>query len=204
MAADLHSREDNVTTRFYTRANAGRQHIKTVLNSKAHNMPDGSGKTFLQASTGKFPVYQNLAKWGTAESPDCPFCPWMEETVLHWQCQCLQFDDPQTAAHNSIWNVTTAQILRAAQHHWTFLLESPIGRTNLLCSQAYENWLPDGLCYDPDSNAITLLEFTHRSYASHNSLLAAVERKEIKYDVLLDNLRLRNPSISFSLSTFAI
>eukprot|EP00961_Rhodomonas_salina_P180759 2439623-Rhodomonas_salina.1 len=61
MAADRHRREDNVTTRFYTRANSGRQHIRTALNSKAHNMTDCSCKAFLQASTGKFPVYQNLA-----------------------------------------------------------------------------------------------------------------------------------------------
>eukprot|EP00961_Rhodomonas_salina_P017426 234505-Rhodomonas_salina.1 len=60
------------------------------------------------------------------------------------------------------------------------------------------------MVHDPDTNTTTLLEFTRCLDSRHDALLEAVERKEIKYQELLDDLRLHNPTLRFELCTFAI
>eukprot|EP00961_Rhodomonas_salina_P017427 234505-Rhodomonas_salina.2 len=78
----------------------------------------------------------NLAKWGIADSPDCPFCPGTVELILHWQCTCPQFSDSRIAAHNSIWKVMAALIRRAAPRHWTFRHETPMHSSDFAHSLA--------------------------------------------------------------------
>eukprot|EP00961_Rhodomonas_salina_P144047 1939008-Rhodomonas_salina.1 len=86
-------------------------------------------------------------------------------------------------------------IRRAAPRRWAFKHETQMSRSTLLHSPAYTNWRPNGLAYDPDTDTIMLLEFTRCSDSRHDALLEAVERKEIKYQELLDDLRLHNTTL---------
>ena len=49
-----------------------------------------------------------------------------------------------------------------------------------------------------------LLEFTRCSDSRNSSLPEAIERKEIKYDELLADIRLNNPHLKVELLTFAV
>eukprot|EP00961_Rhodomonas_salina_P231317 3124344-Rhodomonas_salina.1 len=66
--------------------------------------------------------------------------------------------------------------------------------TNYITSDDYSRWKPDGITYNSMTDTATLLEFTWCNDSRNSTLMEAVELKEIKYQVLLDNLRLNNPN----------
>ena len=71
-------------------------------------------------------------------------------------------------------------------------------------SSKYSNWRPDGMAFDGRSKTLYLLELTRCSDSRQSSLLQAVERKEIKYDELRDDIALYNPHLRVLQLTFAI
>eukprot|EP00961_Rhodomonas_salina_P056350 757043-Rhodomonas_salina.1 len=62
-----------------TRKAAGRQYVKTVLNSTAYGMDDYAGRHFLRGYSCTFPTQNKLSKMGKVDSQDCLFCPGIHE-----------------------------------------------------------------------------------------------------------------------------
>eukprot|EP00961_Rhodomonas_salina_P018213 244844-Rhodomonas_salina.2 len=60
------------------------------------------------------------------------------------------------------------------------------GEDENITSDIYSRWKPDGITYDSMTDTSTLLEFARCNNSRHSTLLEAVERKQVKYQVLLD------------------
>eukprot|EP00961_Rhodomonas_salina_P029261 394305-Rhodomonas_salina.1 len=69
-----------------------------------------------------------------------------------------------------------------------------MAETNYITSDDYSRWKSDGITYNSMTDTTTLLEFTLCNDSRHSTLMEVVEQKEIKYQVLLDDLRLNNPN----------
>ena len=204
-ARQRHLRGDTkTTTEFMLRPGAGREHIKHALTSTAFGMKHTSARHFLQAYCGTYPTMHKLHQYGQVDSPDCPFCPGVVEHMAHWQCICPQHRLSRTSAHNHIWQTLSGSIQQHADKHWTIKVETPLSATGLKHSPAYTNWRPDGLAYRPDTKTLYVLEFTRCSDSRQSSLLIAMEKKELKYDVLLRDLQRLNPHLTVLQLTFAV
>ena len=47
----------------------------------------------IQFRTGHAPLNQHLHRIGCVESPDCPHCPGVEESVKHFVLDCPKYED---------------------------------------------------------------------------------------------------------------
>jgi hypothetical protein len=188
------------TRAFITRTNLSRDLFNVAIRSTAHGLTDSGAKQVMQALCGTFPTRHKLWLQGRFHTPFCPFCPSVVENMTHWQCLCPQFHDSRTAAHNNIWNVLGAQLQKHSPHH--IQLEQAMLDTSLQVDGRYRNWRPDGIAQT--TNAVFLLEFTRCSDNRNSPLPLAIERKEIKYLPLLENIRSRNKFLNVTLITFAV
>eukprot|EP00961_Rhodomonas_salina_P298526 3938156-Rhodomonas_salina.4 len=122
--------------------------------------------------------------------------------MTHWQCQCPQFRKSRTAAHNFVWNNLSKHLTKRSSYN--IITETPMSKTHYRVNEAYRSWQPDGMAIDSDSKTAFLLEFTRCSESRNSPTLDAIERKEIKYEPLLESLREHNNQWKFELLTFPI
>ena len=196
----------NTTTAYLGRQDAGRRHLRRALTSTSHGMTPAKAKQAMQALCGTFPTNHKLSLMRKIPNPDCDFCPGTAEHMCHWQCLCPQYDDARTAAHNRIWSSLYSHIKRHADTKWQLTAETPMLNTHLRVRPEYHRWTPDGMAYDTTLDILYLLEFT-RCFddRKHDSVLQALERKDIKYDDLAQDLKRRNQDIKDArVLTFAI
>ena len=189
---------------FNIQHDTGREHVRRALTSTAHGMQHGSARSFLQAYCGIFQTMHKLHQYGQADSPDCPWCPGVHEHMVHWQCLCPQHSLSRTAAHNRIWQVLGGRIVQHAPPEWTIRLELAMADSGLSHSSKYRLWRPDGMAFDAKTKTLYLLELTRCSDSRQSSLLQAVERKEVKYDELREDITRHNPHLKVLQLTFAI
>ena len=196
--------QDSTTYKFMIRDRQARQHIKKAVTQTTDDFTDKDGKHFLQAYTGTFPTKHKLWLMNRSDSGFCPFCPHELEHMVHWQCLCPHFHDSRQAAHNAIVQSFHSDLRRHAHKEWTITTETPMRSTTFATTQPHRNWQPDGIATRKTSKQAILLELTRCDDDRHNINLAARERKEIKYDDLLQDLRDHNNNWTFDLHTTAI
>ena len=138
------------------------------------------------------------------DAPDCDFCPGIPEHLAHWQCSCTQFEDSHNNAHNKIWWDIAANIEKHKGKKWTFITETPMRKTTFKVAEKYRNWQPDGIIYDRSSNTLYIIEFTRCNDSRHNNNLEAIQRKDIKYDELIDSIKTHNNNWTTEQITIAI
>lgn len=193
---------DNKTLNHMNRPELNRHHFNSAIRSQAMDMTDTAGKRVLQAYCGAFPTRHKLWEQGQSPTPFCAFCPTTFEHMQHWQCQCPQFRKSRTAAHNFIWNNIAKHLTKRSTYN--IITETPMRKTLFRVHEAYRSWQPDGMAMDPTSKTAFLLEFTRCSENRHSPALDAIERKDIKYQPLLESLREHNNRWTFELLTFPI
>ena len=196
--------QDTTTFHFMSRPDSARQHIKRAVTQTTDDFNDTDGKRFLQAYTGTFPTKHKLWLMGRAENGFCPHCTGQLEHMAHWQCTCPHFNKSRQAAHNAIVQTFHGDLRKHAGKDWTISTETPMRKSNFSTSTLRRNWQPDGIATKRTTKQAILLELTRCDDSRHNTNLDAIERKEIKYDVLLDDLATHNNQWKFTLHTTAI
>ena len=94
--------------------------------------------------------------------------------------------------------------MQHAPPEWKIRLELQMADSGLKHSSKYRSWRPDGMAFDERSKTLYLLELTRCADSRQSSLLQAVERKEVKYDELREDITLYNPHLRVLQLTFAI
>ena len=196
--------KDTTTIKFMQRQNAGREHISSAIYQQNEDFDDTDSKRFLQAYIGSFPTNHKLWLMNLKDSPDCDFCPGIPEHLAHWQCSCTQFEDSRNNAHNKIWSDIAANIEKHKGKKWTFITETPMRKTMFKVAEKYRNWQPDGIIYNRSSNTLYIIEFTRCNDSRHNNNLEAIQRKDIKYDELIDSIKTHNNNWTTEQITIAI
>jgi hypothetical protein len=75
--------------------------------------------------------------------------------------------------------------------------------TALKVDPQFRSWRPDGLAWSQRSKSVFLLEFTRCSDTRNSPTPQAIERKEMKYQPLLESIRTLNTDLNVTLVTFA-
>jgi exonuclease III/ribonuclease HI len=195
---------DTTTIQFMTRPNCARKHFRAAVYQSHPEFTDTDAKRLLQAYTGTFPTNHKLWLMGRHPTGECPHCPGTMEHMAHWQCTCPKYHDSRSAAHNMIALDFYSHLKRHCSSRWSITLETPMHATSFVTADPYRQWQPDAIATNHHNKQALLLELTRCSDGRHDTSLQAAERKELKYQSLLDDLTIRNNKWTFGLHTTAI
>ena len=132
------------------------------------------------------------------------------ETLGHFACVCPRFREARTAAHDKAWGTISSFIASRAGNHWQFYWDTPLMCTGLELSPVrqeqqqegcvelrptsnlvrVDNLRPDGVAVSVKNKRIGILEFCRPSDSFPDQLKAAHDRKNLKYAVVEEALRL--------------
>ena len=123
-------------------------------------IPDYVAKLSLQAISNTFQVEVHLCLMKKAKDSLCKFCKQAQETLFHWQQECPQFREAQTAVHNDIWGATTSKIQEALTLQWRLLHETTIAATELgYHDEDSGKRRPDGILRNSTTDTWICLDF---------------------------------------------
>ena len=168
-------------------------------------------RCWIKAMSGIYPTAAYLYRIGKTQSSVCPHCA-MEatETLGHFACVCPRFREARTAAHDKAWGTISSFIASRAGNHWQFYWDTPLMCTGLELSPVrqeqqqegcvelrptsnlvrVDNLRPDGVAVSVKNKRIGILEFCRPSDSFPDQLKAAHDRKNLKYAVVEEALRL--------------
>ena len=122
---------------------------------------------------------------------DCPWCPGIKETQLHFQCDCWKFEPHRTTAHHTIAKAVIAA-LKESTKGWQFYYETPFSALpwdfqwkSYREKQRQQHRRPDGVAWHAEKRLLYFLEFS-RQMDYDDSMAAASARKGAQYDEALE------------------
>ena len=127
------------------------------------SLPDQAAKRMLQCVTNTFPTQARLHLIGLADTGKCLFCSEnVDETLHHWQLECVQFADARTRVHHDIWAAVSAALCLHLPKGWTYFHETPASTLfpGLHSSPALQNLQPDGIFLCERDVRYVMVDFT--------------------------------------------